>query len=220
MDHNEDLTVDEICNENAMRSCETTKEEDEEEDNATDETSEMIPTTMLTPPPTGEPLLNGSSRSSTSGNDLQQDFTVDELSQPSPVLSQHTDEGNSNQSANSDSVDTKLIINEGSIDSSDTSNTVDDKMLKTPIDVQSTIVPTVETNQIDDTFDVENQISNQVILSPESSSTEDVKENESLPTCNNTDVILQPERLEHDNAAVGADNEGILFEKEKKIYVQ
>lgn len=117
MERSENLTPEHICNENTS---DYTKMTDETEtETVTDELDRgTIPTTMLTPPPTGEPLLNGSSRSSTSGNDLQQ-FTADGIMQPSPELSPQADDGNSNQSENSDSADSKLIINEGSIDSND-----------------------------------------------------------------------------------------------------
>lgn len=128
MDQNEHLPTDQICSEYKKQFSGLTGEE---ENDVADETSDVISTSMLTPPPTGESLLNGSSRSSISGNDLQP-FTNDELTQQSPDLSHQTDEGNSNQSSNSDSADSKLIINEGSIDSSDVSNIVYNK-LKTDV---------------------------------------------------------------------------------------
>lgn len=122
MNQNELLTTDHVCNENKNQFSElTAAAAGEEEDNVTDETSDVISTSMLTPPPTGESLLNGSSGNSISGNDLQQ-FT--------------NDEGISNQSSNSDSADSKLIINEGSIDSSDVSNIVYNKLHETTTDAQ------------------------------------------------------------------------------------
>lgn len=114
-----------------------------ETDTVTDELDRDagIPTTMLTPPPTSEPLLlNGSSRSSTNGSDLQQFTGDDEIAQlqlltassPSPLLSlpppsDRVDDEHSCHSTNSDSIDSKsLIINEGPEDSSDNvSNLVD-----------------------------------------------------------------------------------------------
>lgn len=166
MENNENPIAN-ICNDNTDLFSEMTPEEDDEGDASAEEPSEIIPSTMLTPPPTGEPLLNGSSRSSTSGNDLQQ-FKADELTQQSPVLSHHTDEGNSNHSANSDSADSKLIINEGSIDSSDISNS---KILEATTGVHfdddlecisTTELSEIDSNQNDETLDVKNQDSQQV----------------------------------------------------------
>lgn len=121
MERSENLTPEPICNENTSDFVKMTGDgaqeivtvtEETETETVTDELDREtgIPTTMLTPPPTGEPLLlNGSSRSSTSGNDLQQ-FTGDGDGDG--------DDGHSNHSANSDSVDSKpLIINEGPEDS-------------------------------------------------------------------------------------------------------
>lgn len=122
MEHSDNLTPEHICNENNASDFTKMTGDSEMDPTTTKVTNDLdretIPTTMLTPPPTSEPLLNGSSRSSTSGNDLQQ-FTGDGIMQPSPELSPQADDGNSNQSENSDSADSKLIINEGSIDSND-----------------------------------------------------------------------------------------------------
>lgn len=121
MEQRDDFITD-ICNENTDQFPEMT----EESDGGVDGLVAALPTTMLTPPPTGEPLLNGSSLSSVSGNDLQH-FTADELSQESPNLSEHTDESNSNQSGNSDSADSKLVINEASVDLDDVNYIVNSK---------------------------------------------------------------------------------------------
>lgn len=194
MEHDENLVAD-VGNENTDQFAEMTQEEEDEEGDAlAKEESEIIPTTMLTPPPTGEPLLNGSSRSNTNCNDLQQ-FTTDELTQQSPGLSHHTDEGNSNQSANSDSADSKLIINEGSVDSSDISNTVDGRVLEVSTGVHlddGKNTPLIETkiNQKDDILEVQRQVLNEVlpadeVIMPLESASAVVKENDAVENCKN-----------------------------------
>lgn len=147
MERSENLTPEPICNENTSDFVKMAGDgatvTATETDTVTDELDRDtgIPTTMLTPPPTSEPLLlNGSSRSSTNGSDLQQ-FTGDgddEIAQlqlqssssplaspssslPPPSAEQdQVDDEHSNHSTNSDSIDSKsLIINEGPEDSID-----------------------------------------------------------------------------------------------------